>query len=142
VNFSLLLAERGLIMIEAYFDGASAGNPGPSGAGVFINANGQVERFCIPLPEMSNHEAEFHAFIAALEICLEKGYKTVSFRTDSELVNRAIEKEFVKNKAYAPLFEKALSLTNQFDLFFLKWIPSRENKNADELARKAIQQAK
>ncbi|WP_071395529.1 reverse transcriptase-like protein [Bacillus tuaregi] len=129
-------------MIEAYFDGASAGNPGPSGAGIFIKANGQGERFCFPLPEMSNHEAEFHAFIAALEICLEKGYKTVSFRTDSDLVNRAIEKEFVKNNTYRPLLEKALTLTKQFDLFFLKWIPSRENKNADELARQAIQKGK
>ncbi|WP_338451858.1 reverse transcriptase-like protein [Niallia oryzisoli] len=128
-------------MIEAYFDGASAGNPGPSGAGIFIKANGQVERISIPLPVMSNHEAEFHAFIAALEICIEKGYKTVSFRTDSELVNRAIEKEFIKNKTFAPLLEKALTLTNEFDLFFLKWIPSRENKNADELARRAIHQA-
>ncbi|HVH96245.1 MAG TPA: RNase H family protein, partial [Bacillus sp. (in: firmicutes)] len=54
-------------MIEIYFDGASAGNPGPSGVGVFINANGKVERFSSPLPEMSNHEAEFHAFICALE---------------------------------------------------------------------------
>jgi len=129
-------------MIEAYFDGASAGNPGPSGAGIFLKVNGQVERFIIPLSDMSNHEAEFHAFIAALEICIKKGYKTVSFRTDSELVNRAIEKEFVKNKAFAPLLEKALALTQEFDLFFLKWIPSRENKNADELARKAIQQSK
>lgn len=129
------------MMIEAYFDGASAGNPGPSGAGIFIKANGQVERISIPLPVMSNHQAEFHAFIAALEICIEKGYKTVSFRTDSELVNRAIEKEFVKNKTFAPLLEKALALTNEFDLFFLKWIPSRENKNADELARRAIHQA-
>lgn len=126
-------------MIEVYFDGASAGNPGPSGAGIFIKENGQVDRFSIPLDEMSNHEAEFHAFILALEICLQKDYKVVSFRTDSELVNRSVEKEFVKNKLYSPLLEKALKLAEQFDLFFLKWIPDSENKNADELARKAIQ---
>jgi ribonuclease HI len=125
-------------MIEVYFDGASAGNPGPSGAGVFIKVNGQVERFSTPLPEMSNHEAEFHALLSALEICVQRGYRTVSFRTDSELVNRAIEKKFVKNKAFAPLLEKAIKLTEQFDLFFLKWIPSSENKNADQLARSAI----
>ncbi len=125
-------------MNEIYFDGASAGNPGPSGAGVFINANGVVDRFSIPLPEMSNHEAEFHAFICALEICIQKGFQIVSFRTDSELVNRAVEKEFVKNKLYAPLLEKALKLIKEFDLFFLKWVPSSENKNADQLARSAI----
>jgi ribonuclease HI len=129
-------------LIEVYFDGASAGNPGPSGAGIFINANGHIDRFSIPLDDMSNHEAEFHAFILALEICLQKEYKVVSFRTDSELVNRSIEKEFTKNKRYVPLLEKALELTEPFDLFFLKWVPSSENKNADELARKAIQQLK
>jgi ribonuclease HI len=89
---------------------------------------------------MSNHEAEYHAFIKALEICLEKGYShsVVSFRTDSELVNKGVEKEFVKNKLYAPLLDKALHLTKQFDLFFMKWIPSIENKTADELSRQAI----
>lgn len=125
-------------MIEVYFDGASAGNPGPSGAGIFINENGKVERHSIPLDIMSNHEAEFHAFLLALQICREKRYQTVSLRTDSELVNRAVEKEFVKNKSFAPLLDKALNLIAEFDLFFLKWIPSKENKNADELARAAI----
>ena len=60
-------------MIEVYIDGASAGNPGPSGAGIFIKGNGTAEKYSIPLGMMSNHEAEYHAFIKALEICLEKG---------------------------------------------------------------------
>jgi ribonuclease HI len=129
-------------MIEVYFDGASAGNPGPSGAGIYIKEDGQQKRYSIPLDGMTNHEAEFHAFILALEICIENQYHTVSFRTDSELVNRAIEKEFVKNNQYKPLLDRALMLTKQFGLFFLKWIPSNENKNADELARKAILEAR
>lgn len=129
-------------MIEVYIDGASAGNPGPSGAGIFIKGEGEVYRFSIPLGVMSNHEAEYQAFIKALEICLEKGFKVVSFRTDSQLVNAAVEKEFVKNKLYAPLLENALNLSRQFDLFFMKWIPSSENKTADELARKAVRENK
>lgn len=127
-----------LALIEVYIDGATAGNPGPSGAGIFIKGNGKVERFSLPLGIMTNHEAEYHALIKALEICLDLNFKTVSFRTDSELVNRGIEKEFVKNKTFAPLLEKALLLIQKFDLFFLKWIPSSENKVADELARIAI----
>ncbi len=125
-------------MIEVYIDGASAGNPGPSGAGIFIKGQGIQEKHAIPLGVMSNHEAEFHALIKALEICLENNYKTVSFRTDSELVNRAIEKEFAKNKQFSPLLDNALQLSKRFELFFMKWIPSRENNVADELARKAI----
>ncbi|CAH0347403.1 reverse transcriptase-like protein [Bacillus sp. CECT 9360] len=125
-------------MIEVYTDGASAGNPGPSGAGIFIKNSGSVERFSIPLGMMENHEAEYHAVIKGLEYCLEKGYTTVSFRTDSQLISQAFEKEFVKNKRYSPLLEKALELSSQLDLFFMKWIPSSENKSADELARRAI----
>lgn len=125
-------------MIEVYIDGASAGNPGPSGAGIFIKVNGKVERYSIPLGVMSNHEAEYYAFIEALKICRKNGYQVVSFRTDSALVNRAVEKEFVKNKQFAPLLEEALTLSKEFDLFFMKWIPSSENKSADELARAAI----
>ncbi|PLS16288.1 ribonuclease HI [Bacillus sp. M6-12] len=125
-------------MIEVYIDGASAGNPGPSGAGIFIKNSGSVERHSIPLGLMENHEAEYHALIKALEICIESGYSSVSFRTDSELINRAFEKNYVKNKRYAPLFEKAVQLSEQLGLFFLKWIPSIENKSADELARRAI----
>ncbi|MEW9109454.1 reverse transcriptase-like protein [Cytobacillus gottheilii] len=125
-------------MIEVYIDGASAGNPGPSGAGIFIKANGNVERHSIPLGIMENHEAEYHALIKALEICIQKNYQTVSFRTDSQLVNAAMEKEFVKNKRYSPLLEQALLLSKQLPLFFIKWVPSSENKSADDLARAAI----
>ncbi|RFU65481.1 reverse transcriptase-like protein [Peribacillus glennii] len=125
-------------MIEVYTDGASAGNPGPSGAGIFIKNNGQVERHSIPLGIMENHEAEYHALIKALELCIEKEYKSVSFRTDSQLIHRAIEKEFVKNKRYSPLLDRVLELSRKLDLFFLKWVPGSENKSADELARRAI----
>ncbi|ANB56733.1 RNase H family protein [Anoxybacillus sp. B7M1] len=129
-------------MIEVYIDGASAGNPGPSGAGIFIKGNGTVEQYSIPLGIMSNHEAELYSFIKALEICVEKGYRVVSFRTDSQLIDDAVEKEYIKNRQYAPLLQQALLLTKKLDLFFLKWIPSKDNHVADELARQAIHKNK
>lgn len=125
-------------MIEVYIDGASAGNPGLSGAGIFINNNGLVERYSIPLGRMDNHEAEYQALIKALEICVAKNFQIVSFRTDSQAIHSAMEKEFAKNKKYAPLLAQALELRKQLDLFFIKWIPSSENKSADQLARRAI----
>ncbi len=131
-----------MILIEVYIDGASAGDPGPSGAGIFIKGHGKAEKYSIPLGIMSNHEAEFHALIKGLEICIQSDYQIVSFRTDSELVNRSYEKEFVKNKKYAPLLEQALVLSRQLTLFFIKWIPSDENKSADQLARLAIKKNK
>lgn len=127
-------------MIEVYIDGASKGNPGPSGAGVFIKGTETPALLSIPLGVMSNHEAEYHAFLLALKYCREHNYSVVSFRTDSQLVERAVEKQYVKNPLYAPLLEEALQLTKEFNLFFIKWIPSSQNKVADELARKAILQ--
>ncbi|WP_100372804.1 reverse transcriptase-like protein [Bacillus sp. FJAT-45037] len=127
-------------MIDVYIDGASAGDPGPSGAGVFINyKDGQVEHFSIPLEVMSNHEAEYEALLHALRICVDKGFKHVSFRTDSQLIDQAIEKRYVKKVRYQPYLREALVLIDSFELFFMKWIPSKQNRNADELARKAIQ---
>lgn len=125
-------------MIEVYIDGASAGDPGPSGAGIFIKGHGKGEQFSVPLGIMTNHEAEYHALIKSLEICQEKGFTIISVRTDSQLVERAVEKEYVKNPAFVPLLEKVLSLKNQFELFFIKWIPSKQNSVADQLSRAAI----
>ncbi|TYR76530.1 reverse transcriptase-like protein [Rossellomorea vietnamensis] len=125
-------------MIEVYIDGASAGDPGQSGAGIFIKNNGDNHSYSIPLGIKENHEAEFLACIKALQICKEKNYGVLSFRSDSQAVVNAVEKEFAKNKKYRPLLEQILLLSREFDLFFIKWIPSKENKRADELARKAI----
>ncbi|ABS21642.1 reverse transcriptase-like protein [Bacillus cytotoxicus] len=127
-------------MIEVYIDGASKGNPGPSGAGVFIKGIQQPVQLSIPLGSMSNHEAEYHALLIALKYCIKHNYSIVSFRTDSQLVERAIEKEYAKNKTYAPLLQEALTYIDKFELFFIKWVPSSQNKVADELARKAILQ--
>ncbi|MGM0751191.1 MAG: reverse transcriptase-like protein [Bacillota bacterium] len=125
-------------MLEVNIDGASAGNPGPSGAGIFIKNNGEVEKHSIPLGIMDNHEAEFIACKKALEICLEKQADTVWLRSDSQAVVHAIEKEFVRNAQFKLLLDDILNMTKQINLFFVKWIPSKENKAADELARKAI----
>ncbi|MBY6035903.1 reverse transcriptase-like protein [Fictibacillus nanhaiensis] len=127
-------------MIEVYIDGASAGDPGISGAGVYVKmGDGTTHSYRFPIGSMSNHEAEFNALIHALELCVTHNWRIVSFRTDSQAVESAVDKRYAKDKRYTPLLEKALSLADQLDLFFIKWIPSKQNKKADELARQAIQ---
>lgn len=127
-------------MIKVFFDGASGGNPGLSGAGVYLNlGNGRQLRRSYPLGRLSsNHEAEFAALVLALQFCLEQGYTELSFRTDSQLVNEALQKRYVKKAVYSQYLNQALRLINKTDLFFCKWIPDAVNKNADQLARLAI----
>ncbi|GAF66650.1 reverse transcriptase-like protein [Alkalihalobacillus trypoxylicola] len=127
------------MVVEVYIDGASAGNPGPSGAGVLINfKNGKVEEFSKSLSIMSNHEAEYEALLFALNLCLQKEIKMASFRTDSQLIEQAIERRYVKNRQFQKYLNEALIMIDQFDLFFIKWIPSQSNKKADQLAKNAI----
>lgn len=125
-------------MTEVYIDGASAGNPGPSGVGIFIRNEEHSEKKAFPVGVMNNHEAEFTALIKALEYCRDQQYHIVFVRSDSSLVVDAMEKKFVRNREYNAFLQHAMRLAATFDLFFIKWIPSKENKAADDLAKKAI----
>lgn len=127
-------------MIEVYTDGSSVGNPGISGAGVYIVADKKTYEYSFPLGHMSNHEAEFHAVIKALEICRQYfSEEILSFRTDSKVVVNLVEKNFTKNKTFLPLLEQIQAQTSHFPLFLIKWIPNKENIHADRLAREALQ---
>lgn len=127
-------------MIEVYTDGASQGNPGPSGAGIYILTGSNKFSHSIPLPDMSNHEAEFHAVRHALEICEEHfAGEILSFRSDSKIVVDSIQKEYTKNKAFAPILNKILVHIESFPYVFFKWIPDKQNPHADRLAREGIQ---
>ncbi len=125
-------------MLEVYIDGASSGNPGPSGIGIFIKGEGHLIKISEYIGETNNHVAEFKALLRALEEAKKLGTTLVSVRSDSKIVVASVEKEYVKNEEYKPYLEQVLKLVDQFDLFFIKWIPDNENKAADALAREAI----
>ncbi|MFB4475746.1 ribonuclease HI family protein, partial [Oceanobacillus caeni] len=87
--------------------------------------------------------AEFYAVIKALEICKnEFPGEILSFRSDSQIVVNTIDRDYTKNKTFLPLLEKVRELSTHFAYVFIKWIPEKQNGNADRLARKAIQDQK
>ncbi|WP_240375463.1 reverse transcriptase-like protein [Bacillus piscicola] len=127
-------------MIKIFIDGASAGNPGFAGAGLFVNkANNETEHYAIPLGRMTNHEAEFAALLEALKLCTERNWSMVSIHTDSKLVDDAVEKRHAKKAAYQPYLADILRQLDRCELCFVKWIPSKSNRAADQLAKQAIQ---
>lgn len=126
-------------MLEVYIDAASAGNPGPSAIGIFIKGEGHQIQISEPVGITNNHIAEFMALIRGLQEAAKLSTHIISVRSDSKIVVSSIEKEFVKNEDYKPYLEEALKLTEQFELFFIKWIPDSQNKAADALARQGIQ---
>ncbi|MCT6817592.1 MAG: ribonuclease HI family protein, partial [Lysinibacillus fusiformis] len=112
---------------------------GPSGIGIFIKGEGQHIQISEYIGLTNNHIAEFTALVRGLEEAQKLNSTLVSVRSDSKIVVASMEKEYVKNEEFKPFLEKALSLANTFDLFFIKWVPDSQNKAADALARKAIQ---
>nr|WP_090841056.1 reverse transcriptase-like protein [Alkalicoccus daliensis] len=130
-------------MVQVYIDGASAGNPGPSGAGIFIKSKAEQLRVSHPLSPMTNHEAEFHACLQALRLCREKGYTLISIRSDAKVLVEAVEKRFVKNTSYKSLLDSILKQVDDpfFEYVFFKWIPTKQNGEADKLAKQAVRNA-
>lgn len=126
-------------MITVQTDGATNSSIGKSGIGIYIKAGDTYDSYAIPICPMSNHEAEFHAVIEALKICNTKYPNDIlAFQTDSAVVVDSVEKERTKNTMFQPLLKEILRLTAKHPHFFIKWIPSKQNTQADQLAKQAI----
>lgn len=126
-------------MIELYVDGASAGNPGKSGIGIYIKGEGHALKISEPIDPTNNHTAEFLALLRGMEEVAKLTTGIVSARSDSKIVVTAVENQFVKNELHKGYLAQILKIAETFDYFFIKWIPDSENRAADELARQAIQ---
>ncbi|MGP4041285.1 ribonuclease HI family protein [Gracilibacillus sp. D59] len=126
-------------MIEVYTDAASQGNPGPSGIGIYIKDGQQQIKEKQFIGVYSNHEAEFIAVVKALELCKERfPEEIISCRSDAKVVVDTIEKNHVKNDIFQSYLNQINQLSSSFPYFFIKWIPEKQNKHADDLARKAL----
>ncbi|MBF2489547.1 ribonuclease HI family protein [Listeria marthii] len=128
--------------MEVFVDGASAGNPGPSGAGIVLKADGIYEQLAVPLEIMTNHEAEFIAIKLGLEEALKKQATFIRLYSDSKVAIEAIHKRHAKNPLFKPHLETILEMADSLELFFAEWRNVSQNKQADQLARQAIKKQK
>jgi ribonuclease HI len=125
-----------------HIDGASRGNPGRAGAGIWIaNEDGkkisELSRF---LGNKTNNEAEYWALLLGLREAKRLGGATLQIFTDSELVERQIKGVYrVKDLNLKTLHKAVLQNLKTFSSFEIRSIPRKENKEADRLANQAIQ---
>ena len=123
----------------ALVDGASSGNPGPSGVGgvIFLPGKRRFE-FSYSIGYATNNEAEYSALIVALKYILSKGIKTAKIYSDSSLVvNQLLGNFKIKQKSLLPFASKAAALIRKFDSIVLLQIPRTKNKIANKLAQSA-----
>ena len=126
--------------LTMYVDGASQGNPGPSGIGVVIQDNDdrQVGKVSFYIGNNTNNFAEYTALIRALKIALYFKTKVLKIRTDSELVVKQLNGEYkVKHEKIRVLYEEAVKLIRMLDTCKIEHVTRNFNDKADYLAKKA-----
>jgi ribonuclease HI len=121
-----------------YIDGASLGNPGPSGIGVVVE-NEKRETICEYgeyIGEGTNNQAEYHSAIFALQLAGKWGARAVEIYTDSELLARQLQGVYkVKNPILSRLHQRIKELYKQFQFVKVIHIPRERNMRADLLSK-------
>lgn len=126
--------------LEIYIDGASKGNPGPSGIGVVIcRGEETIKNISTFIGNTTNNIAEYTALIFALQEALKLKAETVKINTDSQLLHRQINRTYkVRSQNILGLYNQVMHLLSAFKEVSITNIPRENNKGADKLATLAI----
>jgi ribonuclease HI len=127
--------------VRLYTDGGSRGNPGPAGIGVLLcqEHTDWAEEFCEYIGAATNNRAEYVALLKGLRLALQRGVKRLEHRSDSQLIVRQLEGSYkVKSPELKELHKQALELAGSFASFRTVHVPREQNRRADELANRAM----
>ena len=126
-------------------DGGSRGNPGAAALGVVVGDKEYGEY----LGTHTNNYAEYMAVIFALKKAKALLGKTkakeaeVEVRMDSELIVRQLARKYkVLEPDLKPLFVDVLNLMMDFKKVEFRHIPREENKRADRMVNKALDETR
>ena len=124
-------------------DGASRGNPGPSGIGAVLQPSdgttGPARHLSKYIGETTNNVAEYLALVYALQEALRGGYTDLTVKTDSELLARQLNGEYrVRNGQLKLFHDLAADLIRGFQTCRIHHIPRTQNALADRLAGQAV----
>ena len=127
--------------LHIHIDGASRGNPGEAGFGVYVTTpeGAAVAELYGYLGRASNNVAEYQALIHALRYALKRGAERVKVFSDSELVVRQMAGQYrVKHPDMVPLHRQASTLRSRFREASLEHVRREHNRDADRLANVAL----
>lgn len=127
--------------ITVNVDGASRGNPGPSGIGYCIHdESGKIiEKKGEFIGFATARLAEYYAMRKGIERAIELGYKTVRFISDSLMVVNQLNGVFrPKNHDITTIYNDIIGKLDQFDAVSFTHVPRSQNMIADSEANAAI----
>ena len=126
---------------KLFVDGASRGNPGPAGAGVYLLKDSKKEyAHGFFLGKKTNNQAEYLALLLGAFKATKKmaATDTLEIISDSQLLIRQIQGIYrVKNEELAKLHAKALALLKPF-CYTSKHVLRADNSIADALANEGV----
>ena len=134
-------AVSGPDLLQLHIDGASRGNPGEAGFGVFATDIKGVEVASLYgyIGRATNNVAEYQALIHALRYARTRGATSVHVFSDSELIVRQVNGQYkVKHPDMKALHRVAESLLSSFRDAKVAHVRREQNKQADRLANQAV----
>ena len=127
-------------MLTINIDGASRGNPGPSGIGVVISREGEkIAEYNEFIGNSTNNFAEYMALKKALKMASTLEDNEITILSDSELVVKQRNHYYkVRSKRLKVIFREISNLEKGFKWVRYRHIPRENNRAADLLANKSI----
>lgn len=125
---------------KIFTDGASSGNPGPSGYGyIILDENDNVVRSSSKfIGHSTNNIAEYLGLYNALKEVSNLDPDFIEIFLDSELIVKQIKGEYkVRNEKLKEIYKKIVEILENYN-YTITHISRQLNKNADKLAKDAI----
>ena len=127
------------ILLSVHIDGASRGNPGPSGIGIIIFRNNTlILSYGEFIGFHTNLLSEYLALKRALQFAVIIDNE-IRIHTDSmTIVQHRKSKERIRRKELKILSREINNLEKKFKKISYKYIPRERNTTVDLVAKKAI----
>ncbi len=127
------------ILLTVHIDGASRGNPGPSGIGVIIFRNNTlILNYGEFIGFRTNLLSEYLALKRALQLAVIIDNE-IRIHTDSmTIVRQRKSKERIRKKELKILSREINNLEKKFKKISYEFIPRKRNTSVDLVAKKAI----
>ena len=127
---------------KLFVDGASRGNPGKSGAGVWLTKDAiDVVSKGFFLGKATNNQAEYAALLLGIFFAIkgmQKGDKLVIYSDSQLIVRQLIGRYRVKAPHIIPLYQQAVSWLSDIN-YSVKHVLRDKNTVADRLANEGIE---
>jgi ribonuclease HI len=132
------------MMIHAFTDGASRGNPGESGIGVVLrdSEGATLHALGAYIGRTTNNIAEYTALLVCLKKAADFDCSELIVHSDSELMVRQMNGQYkIRNENLKRYFQKAqLILRTAGYRATFKHVMREQNSEADTLANRGIDQ--